>query len=88
MEKTFVLNIQKQLSQNSIGNHFRSQDTKTTVRELPASVVMTTDLEVGLWLIQILSERCSGCVACYESQKASKMRRNAGEVWRKPHRSF
>ena len=38
--------------------------------------------------IQILSEHCSGCGAGYESQKASKIKRNEEEVWCKLFRSF
>ena len=38
------------LSENSIGKHFCSQQPKTTVRHLPASLVMTTDLENTLVL--------------------------------------
>ena len=49
---------------------------------------MTTDFETGLFSIQILSECCSGCGACYENQKASKMKKNDGEVRRTPFRSF
>ena len=45
---------------------------------------MTTDFEAGLGSIQILTEYCSGCGAGHESQNASKIRRNDGEVWRKP----
>ena len=40
---------------------------------------MTTDFEVGSWSIQILSECCSGCGACYGSQKASKIKKNEGK---------
>ena len=44
----------------------------------------------GLWSIQILSECCSSCGACYMSQKTGDIKRNDGEVWCKPSeaRSF
>ena len=63
-------------------------NTKTIFRELPGSFVMPTDFEAGLLLIQILSERCSGCGACYGSKNARKPKRNDGEVLHKPFRNF
>ena len=42
----------------------------------------------GLWSIQILSDCSSGCGACYESQTASKIKRNNSETCQKTFRTI
>ena len=48
-------------------------------KQLPGSFVTTSDFEAGLRSIQIVSECCSRCGACYESQKAAKQRETMGK---------
>ena len=64
-------------------------NTKTTLRE-PSTKCFRDDLHrSGCPVIDSFwSECCGGCGACYESQKTSKIKRNDGEVWRKPFRNW
>ena len=75
--------------EKSIRKHF-VLNAKTTARELAGSFGVTTDFEAGWPVIDSdLSGRYSRCGALQrESQKVSKIKRNDGEVWRKPFRSF